>query len=98
MPDQAPDATQEVALLEDQMSVVMPPFETLVRFEFSVTVGRKLARTLESVIPPEDPQALRSKMHTSVSGGARRKEERRRALRCNALNGEFIWGQQVPAP
>jgi len=62
----------------------------LLRFEFSATVGRKLAFMLESVIPPDDPYAHKGKAHTSINSGSQSKR-RDGALRREALNGEFIW-------
>ena len=38
-PDQAPDAVQELALLELQVSVELPPLATLVGLAVSATVG-----------------------------------------------------------
>jgi hypothetical protein len=38
-PDQAPEAKQEVALVEDQVSVEDPPLVTVVGFAASDTVG-----------------------------------------------------------
>lgn len=38
-PDQPPDAVQEAAFVEDQVSVEVPPLETLVGFALSATVG-----------------------------------------------------------
>ena len=39
VPDHAPEAVHEVALVEDQLSVVLPPLAMLVGFEPIVTVG-----------------------------------------------------------
>lgn len=39
VPDQAPEAVHEVALVEDQVRVVLPPLETTLGFELIVTVG-----------------------------------------------------------
>jgi hypothetical protein len=39
VPDQAPEAVQEVALLEDQLNVALPPLETLVGLALSETLG-----------------------------------------------------------
>ena len=39
LPLQAPEAVHEVALLEDQLSVVLPPLETMVGSALIVTVG-----------------------------------------------------------
>jgi hypothetical protein len=39
VPDHAPEAVHEVASVEDQLSVVLPPLAMLVGFESIVTVG-----------------------------------------------------------
>lgn len=39
VPDQAPEAVQEVALVEDQVKVEVPPLATLVGLALIVTVG-----------------------------------------------------------
>jgi len=38
-PDQPPDAVQEVALVEDQVSVELPPLFTVLGLAVKVTVG-----------------------------------------------------------
>ena len=38
-PDQPPDAVQEVALVDDQFNVALPPLATLVGLALKVTVG-----------------------------------------------------------
>jgi hypothetical protein len=39
VPDQPPDAVQEVALVEDQLSVDLPPLATLVGLALNVMLG-----------------------------------------------------------
>jgi hypothetical protein len=39
VPDQAPEAVQEVALVEDQLNVELPPLETLVGLALSEMLG-----------------------------------------------------------
>jgi hypothetical protein len=38
-PDQAPEAVQDVALVDDHVSVELPPLETVLGFAVNVTVG-----------------------------------------------------------
>jgi hypothetical protein len=39
LPDQAPEAVHEVALLADQVNVELPPLETVLGLAANVTVG-----------------------------------------------------------
>jgi hypothetical protein len=39
LPDQLPDAVQEVALVDDQVRVELPPLATVLGLALSVTVG-----------------------------------------------------------
>jgi hypothetical protein len=47
-PDHAPEAAQEVALVDDQVNVELAPAETLWGLILSVTVGAELAATADS--------------------------------------------------
>lgn len=50
VPDQSPEAVQEVALVVDQVKVELAPAETLEGLAFSVTVGGELAAAADSDI------------------------------------------------
>ena len=39
LPDQPPDAVQELALLDDQVNIALPPFETVLGPAVNLTVG-----------------------------------------------------------
>ena len=58
VPDHAPEATQEVASVDDQVSVEEPPLVTIVGFAASDTVGTGTTVTVTEVLalPPEPPQ------------------------------------------
>jgi hypothetical protein len=55
VPDQAPEAVQEVALLEDQLNVALPPLETLVGLALSETSGAPSTVTVAACVA--DPPA-----------------------------------------
>ena len=55
LPDQAPEATQEVALVEDQVKVAALPLATVLGLALSVTVGgREVTVTVAdcAALPP----------------------------------------------
>jgi hypothetical protein len=55
LPFQPPEALQEVALLEDQVKVDLPPLLTVVGFALNVTVGAAFATATVAVceaVPP----------------------------------------------
>ena len=61
-PDQAPDAVQELALLELQVSVELPPLVTLVGLAVSATVGVAALLTLtvaDCFAEPPVPEQVR---------------------------------------
>ena len=39
LPNQPPDAVQELALFDDQVNIALPPFETVLGPTVSLTVG-----------------------------------------------------------
>jgi hypothetical protein len=57
-PDHAPEAVQEVALLDDQVSVEDPPLATDVGLAVSVTMGTGSTVTITEALalPPEPVQ------------------------------------------
>ena len=60
LPDQAPEATQEVASVDDQMSVEDPPLPTDTGFADSDTVGPgSTATVVETLAPPPAPVQVR---------------------------------------
>ena len=63
-PDQAPEAAQELAFVEDQVSVEDPPFETDGGFAASDTVGTGGGGGggAEVPSPPPPPQAERPRL------------------------------------
>ena len=67
MPVQEPDATHDVALVEDQVRVVDPLVGTFVAELEIVTVG---GGTVED--PPPPPQPLKAKTVTNVGIGLRK--------------------------
>jgi hypothetical protein len=50
VPDQPPEAAQEVALADDQVNFVLAPVETLAGLALSVTVGGELAAAADSEV------------------------------------------------
>ena len=55
LPLQPPDALQAVAFVEDQVSVAVPPFDTVVGAAVKMTVGAGLATVTvadREVLPP----------------------------------------------
>jgi hypothetical protein len=50
VPDHAPEAAHEVALVDDQVNVELAPVETLAGLGLSVTVGGELAAAADSDI------------------------------------------------
>jgi hypothetical protein len=65
-PDQAPEAEQEVALVEDQVSVEDPPLVTVVGFAASDTVGTGggggvpcTVTVADALALPVDPEQVR---------------------------------------
>jgi hypothetical protein len=58
LPDHAPEAVHEVALVDDQLSVDDPPLATELGFAVSDTVGRGSTVTLAEALalPPEPVQ------------------------------------------
>ena len=58
LPDHAPEAVQEAALLDDQVSVEDPPLATDVGLAVSVTVGTGSTVTVAEALalPPEPVQ------------------------------------------
>jgi len=60
LPDHAPEAVQEVALVDDQVSVEDPPLATDVGFAVSDTVGTGNTVTVtEALALPPEPVQLR---------------------------------------
>lgn len=58
VPDQAPEAVQEEALVDDQVNVELPPLETLVGSALSETVGAGaicVSLELAAVLSVADP-------------------------------------------
>jgi hypothetical protein len=59
-PDHAPEAAQEVALVVDQVSVVVPPLVTVLGLaeSFTVAVGRAVTVTVAvwTAVPPDPVQ------------------------------------------
>ena len=51
VPIQLPEALQVVALVEDQLSVVVSPLPTVVGSAVSVTVGRTVTVTVDTAPP-----------------------------------------------
>jgi hypothetical protein len=49
LPDQPPDAAQEVALVEDHDSVELPPLVTVLGLALNVTVGAGAGEVTETV-------------------------------------------------
>lgn len=66
-PDQPPEAVQEVAFVEDQVSIEDPPLTTEVGFAVSDTVGDTLTVADALALPPGPVQA-REKLALAVSG------------------------------
>jgi hypothetical protein len=60
-PDQSPEAEQEVALVEDQVSVEDPPLVTVVGFAVSETVGdaAETVTVADALALPPDPVHVR---------------------------------------
>ena len=60
VPDHAPEAVQDVALVEDQVSVAAFPTNTLVGLALKVSVGsgRTVTITFEEVLPPSPTQVI----------------------------------------
>jgi hypothetical protein len=62
-PDQAPAAVQAVALVEDQLSVALAPFATVLGLALKVTVGAGRGVTVTAVdwlaLPPAPVQLSR---------------------------------------
>ena len=59
LPDQAPDAAQEVALLADQLKVALPPLAIVLGLALKLTVGaRALTETVADCValPPAPVQ------------------------------------------
>jgi hypothetical protein len=69
VPDQAPEAVQEVALLEDQLNVALPPLETLVGLALSETSGAPSTVTVAAwVALPPTPVHVRTYSVVESSG------------------------------
>jgi hypothetical protein len=67
VPDQPPEAVQEVALVEDQVSVEAPPLATDVGFAVSDTVGTPVTVTLADTLAlPPAPVQVRKKSVVAV--------------------------------
>ena len=62
LPDQPPDAVQELALLADQVNIALPPFETVLGPAVSLTMGTGGGGVTETVADcaaePPDPVQL----------------------------------------
>lgn len=69
LPVQPPEAVQEVALVDDHVSCVLPPLATLVGFAASVTVGdgSVTATTTESVAAGPSPLQVKVNVASAVS-------------------------------
>ena len=68
LPDHAPEATQEVALVDDQVSVEDPPLATEVGFAESDTVGAGITVTVADALAlPPDPVQERVNVLVFVS-------------------------------
>ena len=72
LPDHAPEAVQELALVEDQVSVEDPPLATVVGFAVSDTVGAGgVTVTLaDALTVPPDPVQARMNVLVTVNGPA----------------------------
>ena len=68
VPDHAPEAVQDVALVEDQVSVAAFPTNTLVGLALKVSVGsgRTVTITFEEVLPPSPTQVICNPARTRV--------------------------------
>ena len=49
LPDQPPDAVQELALLDDQVNIALPPFAMVLGPAVSLTVGAGVGVVTETV-------------------------------------------------
>ena len=65
VPDQPPEAVQEVTLVEDQVSIEFPPLVTDVGIAASETVGVVAGAAAELAVPP--PQAESTEAITGTS-------------------------------
>jgi len=65
VPDQPPEAVQEVTLVEDQVSIEFPPLVTDVGIAASETVGVVAGAEAELAVPP--PQAESTEAITGTS-------------------------------
>jgi hypothetical protein len=68
VPDQPPEAVQEVTLVEDQVSIEFPPLVTDVGIAASETVGVVAGAEAELAVPP--PQAESTEASTGTSSMA----------------------------
>lgn len=72
VPDHAPEAVQVVALVEDQVSVVLPPLATMLGSELIVTVGAAVTTptvmVVELVALPPAPVHVNTYLAVALSG------------------------------
>lgn len=70
VPDQAPEAVQEVALVEDQLNVEVPPLETLVGLALSETLGAAADTVTVADCVADPPAPVQVSMYLVVAFSA----------------------------